>query len=127
MMEITDKKVWLCVTRESNGIFTGHFSSVVEEIKTYVAAFVRCPAAQVYYWLKRKGCIGDDINRLIRKCFTVEQQQKVTKSRYIKAKGIAVLNENEENDIINAANKTGLFNMSLGLSDKEQRNGQSRV
>ena len=80
MMKTADKKVWLCVTRESNGIHTGYFSSVVEEIKAYVAAFIRCPAAQVYYWLKRKGCIGDDVNRLIRKCFTVEQQQKVTKS-----------------------------------------------
>jgi hypothetical protein len=109
MMEIADKKVWICVTRESNGIHTGYFSSVVEEIKAYVAAFIRCPAAQVYYWLKRKGCIGDDVNRLIRKCFTVEQQQKVTKSKYIKEKGIAVMKDSDEDDIINAANKTGLF------------------
>ena len=121
MMEIADMKVWLCVTRESNGIHTGYFSSVVEEIKAYVAAFIRCPAAQVYYWLKRKGCIGDDVNRLIRKCFTVEQQQKVTKSKYIKEKGIAVMKDSDEDDIINAANKTGLYNMSLGLSEKEQR------
>ncbi len=78
MMETADKKVWICVTRESNGIHTGYFSSVVEEIKAYVAAFIRCPTAQVYYWLKRKGCIGDDVNRLIHKCFTMEQQQKVT-------------------------------------------------
>ena len=75
----------------------------------------------MYYWLKRKGCIGDDVNRLIRKCFTVEQQQKVTKSKYIKEKGIAVMKESDEDDIVNAANKTGLFDMSLGLSDKEQR------
>ena len=75
----------------------------------------------MYYWLKRKGCIGDDVNRLIRKCFTVEQQQKVTKSKYIKEKGIAVMKESDEDDIINAANKTRLFDMSLGLSDKEQR------
>jgi hypothetical protein len=47
----------------------------------------------VYYWLKRKGCIGEDVNHLIRKCFTVEQQQKVTKSKYIKEKGIAVMKE----------------------------------
>jgi len=120
-MEIADKKVWLCVTCESNGIHTGYFSSVVEEIKAYVAAFIRCPAAQVHYWLKRKGCIGDDVNHLIRKCFTVKQQQKVTKLKYIKEKGIAVMKESDEDDIINTANKTGLFDMSLGLSDKEQR------
>ncbi len=76
--------------------------------------------AQVYYWLKRKDCIGKDVNRLIRKCFTVEQQQKVTKSKYIKEKGIAVMKDSDEDDTINAANKTGLFDMSLGLSDKEQ-------
>ncbi len=69
LMEIEGKKVWVCINLEkSNGIYTGYFSSVVEEIK----AFIRCPAAQVYYWLKRKGCLGDDVNQLIRKCFTVE-------------------------------------------------------
>ena len=121
MMEIADKKVWICVTHESNGIHTGYFSSVVEEIKTYVAAFIRCPATQVYYWLKCKGCIGEDVNCLIRKWFAVEQQQKVTKSKYFKEKGIAVMKDSDEDDIINAANKTGLFDMSLGLSEKEQR------
>jgi hypothetical protein len=119
-MEIADKEVWLCVIQESNGIHTGYFSSVVEEIKNYVAAFIRCPTAQVYYWLKWKGCIGEDVNHLILKCFTVEQQQKVTKSKYIKEKWIAVMKDSDEDDIIKAANKTGLFDISLGLSDTEQ-------
>ncbi len=35
LMEIEGKKVWLCVTLEkSNGMFTGYFLSVVEEIKS---------------------------------------------------------------------------------------------
>jgi hypothetical protein len=120
-MEIGGKKVWLCVNLEkSNGSHTGYFSSMVDEIKMYVAAFIRCPAAQVYYWLKRKGCLGEDVNCLIYKCFTVDQQQKVTKSKYIKEKGFAVMKDSNENDIINAANNSGLFDMSLGLSDKEQ-------
>ena len=94
---------------------------MIEEIKTYVAAFIRCPTAQVYYRLKRKGCISKGVNCLIGKCFTVEQQQKVTKSRYLKEKGVAVMKDSDEDDIINAANKTGLLDMSLTLSDKEQR------
>jgi hypothetical protein len=49
LMEIEGKKVWLCINHElSNGIHTGYFLSVVDEIKTYVAAFIRCPTAQVY-------------------------------------------------------------------------------
>jgi hypothetical protein len=34
LMEMGDKKAWLCVTPESNGIYTGYFSSLVEEIKS---------------------------------------------------------------------------------------------
>jgi hypothetical protein len=120
LMEIEGKKVWLCINcKLSNGIHTGYFSSVVDEIKTYVAAFIRFSAAQVYYWLKHKGCLGKDVNRLIRKCLTVDQQQKVTKSKYIKEKGFAVMKDSNENYIINAANNLGLFDMSLGLSEKE--------
>jgi hypothetical protein len=74
MMEIEGKKVWLCVNlKKSNGIHTGYFSSVVDEIRMHVAAFIRCPAAQVYYWFKRKGCLGKDVNCLICKRFTVDQ------------------------------------------------------
>ena len=68
-----------------------------------------------------------DVNHLIRKSFTVEQQQKVTKSEYIKDREVAVMKENEEDDIINAANKTGLLDMSLGLSDKEQRERMAKT
>jgi hypothetical protein len=104
LMEIEGKKVWLCFNLEkSNGIYTGYFSNMVEEIKAYDAAFIRCPAAQVYYWLKLKGCLGKDVNQLIHKCFTVEQQQKVTKSKYIKEKGFAIVKDSDEDDIINAA------------------------
>ncbi len=123
LMELEGKKVWLCVNLEkSNGIYTGYFSSMVEEIKAYDAAFIRCPAAQVYYWLKRKGCLGEDVNQLIRECFTVEQQQKVTNSKYIQEKGFAIVNDSNKDNIINAANNSGLFDLSPGLSDKEQRN-----
>ena len=43
MMEISDKKVWLCIVRESNGIHTGYFFSMVKEVKAHVAAYIRCP------------------------------------------------------------------------------------
>jgi hypothetical protein len=56
----------------------------------------------------------------------VDQQQKVTKSKYIKEKGFAIVKDINENNIINAANNSGLFNMLLGLSDKEQRNRMAK-
>jgi hypothetical protein len=51
LMEINKKKVWICLLTGSNGMSTGYFSSVVEDIKEHVAAFVLCPGAQVYWWL----------------------------------------------------------------------------
>ncbi len=49
----------------------------------------------------------------------MDQQQKVTKSKYIKEKGIVVMKDNDE-DNFNAANNSGLFAVALGLSNKEK-------
>jgi hypothetical protein len=78
LMEINKKKVWICMSTGLNGMFTGYFSSVVQEISEHVAAFIACLGVQVYWWLRHQGCITADINNLIRHCFTLSQQQKVT-------------------------------------------------
>ena len=114
-------KVWICLSTGTNGMTTGYFSSVVPEIRDHVAAFIMCPAAQVYWWLLCRGCLRDDINCLIRHCFTISQQQKVTKSKYKKDEGYAVVNDQDADDIINAATTQGIFDLTLGLSDKEKR------
>jgi hypothetical protein len=121
MMELNGKKVFICLSTGTNGVTTGYFSSVVEEIKEHMAAFVLCPEAQVYWWLQRRGCITDDINQLIRHCFTLSQQQKVTKSKYVEDVGHAIIDQTDSDDIINAATTQGIYNLTLGLSDKERR------
>ena len=51
-----------------------------------------------------------------------------TKFKYIKEKGVAVAKYSDEDDIINAATKTGQFDMSLGLSpDKEQHKRMAKT
>jgi hypothetical protein len=102
-------KVWICLSTGTNGMTTGYFSSVVPEIRDHVAAFTMCPAAQVYWWLRCRGCLTEDINRLIRHCFTISQQQKVTKSKYMKDLGHAVVDDQEADDIINAAATQGFL------------------
>ena len=121
MMEVNSKKVWICLAKGSNGNYTGYFSSVVEPINTHVKNFVACPGAQVYWWLRRRGCLTEDVNRMVRHCFTLDQQQKITRSKYITDKGYAVLDESNSDDIINAAAEEGIFDTTLGLSEKERR------
>jgi len=121
LMEIQGHKVWICLSTGSNGLTTGYFSSVVQTISEHVTAFAACPGAQVYWWLRRRGCLTDDINRLIRHCFTLSQQQKVTASKYLKDLGHAVVDRTDGDDIIQASSAVGIFDLTLGLSDKERR------
>ncbi len=65
--------------------------------------------------------MAEDINRLIRHCFTLSQQQKVTKSKYLKDLGHAAVDQSNAVDIINAATTQGIYNLALGLSDKERQ------
>ncbi len=53
--------------------------------------------------------------------FKLGQQQNITKSKYISDKGYAVLDEANSDDIINALAGEGIFDTTLGLSDKECR------
>jgi hypothetical protein len=121
LMKINQKKVWICLSTGTNGISTGYFSSVVEEIKEHVAAFVLCPGAQVYWWLCRRGCITEDVNRMIRHCFSLSQQQKVTQSKYLKDLGHAAVDQSDADNVINAATTQGIYDLTLGLSDKERQ------
>jgi len=121
LMEIRGHKIWICISTGLNGMSTGYFSSVVQDISEHVAAFIACPGAQVYWWLRRRGCLSEDINRLIRHCFTLSQQQKVTASKYLKNLGHAVVDRTDGDDIIQASSSAGIFDLTLGLSDKERR------
>jgi hypothetical protein len=82
LIEIKGNKVWICLSTNLNGMTVGYFSSVVQDILTHVSAFVACPGAQVYWRLHCHGCLTEDINHLIRHCFSLSQQQKGTASKY---------------------------------------------
>jgi hypothetical protein len=58
---------------------------------------------------------------MVRHCFTLDQQQKITKSKYVSNRRYAVLDETNSDNIINAVAGKGIYDMLLGLSDKERR------
>ncbi len=51
----------------------------------------------------------------------MSQQQKVTKSKYLKDLGHAEVDQSNADDIINATTTQGIYDLTLGLSDKERR------
>jgi hypothetical protein len=54
-------------------------------------------------------------------CFTLQQQKRVTRSKYFLTKGYALLTEEDLDNLINAVSSKGIYDMTLGLSDKERR------
>jgi hypothetical protein len=119
MMEHNRKKVLICLSTGTDSMSTGYFTSVVKGIKEHVLAFILCPGAQVFWWLCRMGCIIEDVNCLIRHCLTLSQQQNVTKSKYIKDMGHAMIDQ--DGDIIHTVTTQGIYDLTLGLSGKERR------
>ncbi len=71
--------------------------------------------------LRCRGYVAEDVNQLIRHCFTLDQQQKVTKLKYITEKGCAILDEADSDNIINAVAEVGINDTLLGLLDNERR------
>ncbi len=63
----------------------------------------------------------EDVNKLIRHCFTLKQQKRVTWSMYLSTKGYTIITKEDSDDIINAVSREGIYDMTLGLSDKERR------
>jgi hypothetical protein len=121
MLDVNGRKVWICLARGSNGSYTGYFSSIMESINVHFTNFVACLGAQVYWWLRRRSCLAEEENQMIHLCFALDQQQKVTKSKYITDKGFAVLDDTESDNIINAVTGADIYDTTLGLSDKEGR------
>ena len=58
---------------------------------------------------------------MVRHCFTLDQQQKITKSKYLSDRGYAVLDETDSDNIGNAVADEGIYDTLLGLSDKEHK------
>jgi hypothetical protein len=58
MMEVNSRKVWVCLARGFNGSYTGYFSGIMESINVHITNFVACQGAQVYWWLRCRGCLA---------------------------------------------------------------------
>ena len=115
------EKVWLCVSKGTEGTYTGYFLSVIGGIRSYIPNWSLCPAAQIFWFLLRKGCVKEDVVKMIKGCFSIAEQRKCTKSRFSKSQGFAVVMDESGKDIIQVAQKSKAYDTTLGLSDKEKR------
>ncbi len=69
--------------------------------------------------------MSDSLTKKVKQTDTIllhyQEQKKVTRLKYLSTKGYAVLTEEDLDDIINEGSSKGIYNMTLGLSDKKSR------
>ena len=56
----------------------------------------------------------EDVNRMVRHCFTLDQQQKITRSKYITDKGYAVLDESNQMTLLMQRRKRAFLTQLSG-------------
>lgn len=66
-MRLDGEKVWLSTIPNSDGSVTGNFSSVLDGVRNYVGKWLLCPAAQIYWFLVKKGCNLEDIKYMTKR------------------------------------------------------------
>ena len=124
---LDEENIWLAkITRDSGGV-TGYFSCVLPEINTYTKEWTQFPPAQIYWFLICKGYKIEDVVRMIQGSFFIDEQMKVSKSRWSKSLRIAVVDNGDGMDSTNVAKKSRAYDTNLGLSNKEKRQQIART
>lgn len=121
-VELGGKKVFQCVLRsDGNRRYQVYYKAKCPITSAFVKEYLRCPAAQVYYYLLKRGVKRSDADKVVRKSFSHDQLTLVKAAKYNKATKLAqVAIAEEDMDIVMAAQQTGSFIDNLAhLSETE--------
>ena len=113
-----EDKVFQSVWTMEDGTAMVFFSNVIKDIETYVMNWTTCPAANIYYFLMRKGCDGDDVHKMLKECFSPDELVKI---KNVSLNGpMAVLKEKVNIDMTAVVQNSKLFDMNRGLTKEEK-------
>ena len=126
-MKLKTERLWICVGKTNQGRFTGYFPGGDGMTKAYVAEWLKCPGAQIYWHLIKRGFVKADVAKFIKRCFDVTQQKLCSKSKYnTKSKLAYVIDATDEEDIVAAA-RHSFVDLDAGLSEDQRRQRQSEA
>ena len=101
-----------------DGSVLAFFSNVIPEIETYVDNWMMCPAANLYWFLIKKGCDEDDVSKMLQNRFSPDKVAKINKVSYNGP--LAVLKERYHLDMTDGVRNSRLLDMDRGLSKEEK-------
>ena len=121
-VELGGKKVFQCVLRsDGNRRYQVYYKAKCPITLAFVKEYMRCPAAQIYYYLLKRGVKRTDADKVVRKAFSHDQLALVQSAKYNKATKLAhVAIAEEDMDIVMAAQQADSFIDKLAhLTEKE--------
>ena len=77
-----------------------------------------CPAANIHWFLIKKGCGEEDVNHMLAKCFSPDELVKISNVSYNGP--LAVLKEKLHIDMTEMVKNSRQFDMDRGLSKEEK-------
>ena len=121
-VELGGVKVFQCMLRsDGNRRYQVCYKANCPITLAYVKEYMRCPAAQVYYYLLKRGVKRSDADKVVRKAFSHDQLSMVKAAKYNKATKLAqVVIAEEDMDIVMAAQQAnGFIDKLAHLTEKE--------
>ena len=110
-VEFAGKKVFQCVLRsDGNRRYQVYYKAKCPLTLAFVRQYMQCPAAQIYYYLLKRGVKRTEADRVVRKSFSHIQVAQVHPAKYNKATKLAYVTVAEEDmDIVTAAQQADSF------------------
>jgi hypothetical protein len=121
-VELGGKKVFQCVLRsDGNRRYQVYYKAKCPITEAFVKEYLRCAAAQVYYYLLKRGVKRTEADRVVKRSFSHDQLALVKSAKYNKATKLAqVAIAEEDMDIVMAAQQSGSFIDKLAHLTEEE-------
>jgi len=113
-----EEKVFQSVWTMEDGTAMVFFSNVIRDIQSYVMNWTMCPAANIYWFLVKKGCDDEDAQKMLKECFSPDELVKIENVAFDGV--MAVLKEQITLDMAAVIQHSKQFDMDRGLTDQEK-------
>jgi len=84
-----DTPVFTLVALDRNGNYTAFFRNTYEDVKKLAHRFEMEAAANILWWLLRRGIVNDDVAKLITKAFSEEDCLAALNTRYVEGRVVS--------------------------------------
>ena len=129
-MRFNGSPLWVCLIRtDKKQGWDIYYNGLCPITISYVDEFLKCPAAQIMYWLLKRGFVKEQVEDFIRDSFNLAQCALCAQARYNANVKLAQVETKEEDmDIMTASRRKGsIIKPDLGLTEERIKIRQQQL